>query len=275
MIIRQAAPLREQAVKAIRSHILDGTYRAGTRLKEKELCERYEVSRTVIREALRQLESERLIRIEPNVGPVVATVSRSEARDLYEARAALEATAAKFAAERATEEQLDRLTATYDEIAAGGELSLPAVIELKNRFYERLAEASGNGVIADLFDNVQARISQLRHLTLGSPGRHARSVAELGAVVEAIRRRDPEAAYAASVLHVRAAEAVALAAFDDPSHPARSSRVDDDEVDVRVLVDSDAAPPPRVPAPAQADHPRDDRESVDVTREQVRGRPEL
>ncbi|OZM78912.1 GntR family transcriptional regulator [Pseudonocardia sp. MH-G8] len=266
MIIRQAAPLREQAVKAIRSHILDGTYRAGTRLKEKDLCERYEVSRTVIREALRQLESERLIRIEPNVGPVVSTVSRSEARDLYEARAALEATAAKFAAERATEEQLERLVATHDEIATGGDLALPAVIELKNRFYERLAEASGNGVIADLFDNVQARISQLRHLTLGSPGRHARSVAELGAVVDAIRRRDPEAAYAASVLHVKAAEAVALAAFDDPSHSAGRDHVENDELDVEVLVDTHAAPPPLAPVPAQADHPYDGGESVDTAR---------
>jgi DNA-binding GntR family transcriptional regulator len=216
VIIRQAAPLREQAVRAIREHILDATYPAGTRLKEKDLCERYDVSRTVIREALRQLESERLIRMEPNVGPVVATLSRSEVCDLYEARATLEATAAKFAAERATAEQLARLISTYDEIAIGDGLSRPAVLELKNTFYARLAEASGNSVIADMFDNVQARISQLRHLTLRSPGRHARSVAELGAVVDAITRRDPKAAFAASVLHVKAAEAVALAAFDRP-----------------------------------------------------------
>jgi DNA-binding GntR family transcriptional regulator len=230
VIIRQAAPLREQAVKAIRGHILDATFGAGTRLKEKDLCERYDVSRTVIREALRQLESERLVRMEPNIGPVVATLSRSEVRDLYEARATLEATAAKFAAERATAGQVNGLSATYDEIAMADGLSLPAVLELKNAFYERLAEASGNGVIADMFNNIQARISQLRHLTLGSPGRLARSVAELGVVVDAIKGRDPEAAFAASLLHVKSAEAVALAALDNSSRSERRTVVEDDAV---------------------------------------------
>ena len=94
---RHAAPLRQQVVEALRLAIIDGRLAPGARLIERELTEMLRVSRTVIREALRQLESEGLIAIVPNKGPVVRALTLAEAKDLYQIRAVLEGLAARFA----------------------------------------------------------------------------------------------------------------------------------------------------------------------------------
>lgn len=218
MLERQAAPLREQVVATIRRGIIDSTFPPASRLKEKELCATYGVSRTVVREALRQLESEKLVRLESNVGPVVSELSLTDVKDLYEARGALEATAAKLAASTASEDQLNVLTSVFDEIIRLDPNEIEKLVDLKNRFYDALMDACGNGVIAEMFGNVQARISQLRRITLSDPGRHAATVNELTAVVEAIRRRDADGAYAAAFTHVRSAAGIALHKFTDTSN---------------------------------------------------------
>lgn len=208
---RQAAvPLREQVLSGMRDAIVDGTYAPGVRLKERDLCEAFDVSRTVVREVLRQLETEQLVRIEPQVGPVVVTLSPQDIRDLYEVRAVLEGTAGKLAARHGTDTQLEGLAAIYDEITLADGLPMSELITLKNRFYAELVEVSGNRVIGQMLDNVQARISQLRRLTLGSPDRHGAMVNELGSVITSILARDPDGAYAACVTHVKSAEAIAM-----------------------------------------------------------------
>lgn len=217
-IIRYAAPLRDQVVTAIRDAIIAGDHAPGSRLKEKDLCEQVGVSRTVVREALRQLETERLVRIEPNVGPVVAKLSRQDVSDLYQTREALESAAARLAALHAPPERITALRAAYDDIVVADSSDLQALLETKNRFYRALIEAAGNRVIGEMLHNVQARISQLRLLTLGSPGRHEHTVQELASVVEAIARKDSDAAVAATVIHVRNAATIALARTDsDPA----------------------------------------------------------
>lgn len=220
-IIRYAAPLRDQVVAAIRESIVSGQHAPGDRLKEKDLCEQVGVSRTVVREALRQLETERLVRIEPNVGPVVAELSRQDVADLYQTREALESAAARLAALHAPPEDVKTLRAVYDEIVIADCEDLQSLLDTKNRFYQALITASGNRVIGEMLHNVQARISQLRLLTLGSPGRHEHTVQELASVVEAIARKDPESAVAATVVHVRNAASIALARMDANDAPAR------------------------------------------------------
>lgn len=220
-IIRYAAPLRDQVVAAIRESIVSGQHAPGDRLKEKDLCEQVGVSRTVVREALRQLETERLVRIEPNVGPVVAELSRQDVADLYQTREALESAAARLAALHAPPADVKTLRAVYDEIVIADCEDLQSLLDTKNRFYQALITASGNRVIGEMLHNVQARISQLRLLTLGSPGRHEHTVQELASVVEAIARKDPESAVAATVVHVRNAASIALARMDANDAPAR------------------------------------------------------
>lgn len=213
---RQAAPLREQAVAMLRDRIIRGELQAGQRLKERILVEELNVSRTVVRESLRQLESERLIRIEPHVGPVVETLTVDQARQLYEVRAALEGAAARLAAEHRTEEELREL---YDALLHVDQNFEPfeKLIAAKERFYRALITASHNQIIGEQLAGIQDRISQLRRVTLRQPNRGKRMVGELQRIVNAIAARDRETAYAASVEHVTAAAEIALDHLND--HP--------------------------------------------------------
>jgi len=210
MLKRQAAPLRVQAVSALREDIIRGEFGPGMRLTEKSLEERLGVSRTVVREALRQLESEQLIRIMPHIGPVVAELTIDDARHLYEVRGALEAVAGRLAAENATPEQLARLNAAFKAIVDGKNAPVAELIELKNAFYDAVIDASGNPIIGEMLANVQARISLLRGVTLSHPGRGSLMVEELTLVVDAINAGDADGAYAASLAHVRSAADIAL-----------------------------------------------------------------
>src|SRR5207248_2791945 len=106
---RVAAPLRTQVLEALRQDVLAAEFQPGERLVEAQLCARYEVSRTVVREVLRQLESEGLVTTVPNRGPVVTELTTADAEALFEVRGALEGLAGALFAERATAEQRERM----------------------------------------------------------------------------------------------------------------------------------------------------------------------
>ncbi|MFC7404611.1 GntR family transcriptional regulator [Georgenia alba] len=211
---REAAPLRAQAVAVLRQQIVSGAYRPGERLVEKRLEQDLGVSRTVIREALRQLESQQLITLKPNVGPIVTVLTAENATHLYQVRAALEGTAARLAAEHATAEDVSSLRALIERFRVAGESGEPErLVTTKDEFYAALVAAAGNPVIEEMLGNVQARISLLRAYTLEVPGRATQSHAELSAVIDAIEARHPDLAESRTREHVRAAQAIALTHF--------------------------------------------------------------
>ena len=118
-IAKLAAPLRQQAEQAIRQALIDGRFLPGQRITERELTTGLGVSRTLVREALRQLESEGLISVIPNRGTVVRELSSDEIQDLYAIRAVLEGLAARTFTEKAGEQPLQLLgKAAEDTIKA-------------------------------------------------------------------------------------------------------------------------------------------------------------
>lgn len=196
---RLAAPLRQRVVDALRQAIIEGRLAPGARLTERELTEMMRVSRTVIREALRQLESEGLIAIIPNKGPVVRTLTLPEAKDLYQIRAVLEGLAARLFTEQASAAHLKRLAAALDVVVqayAGG--NAQQVLETKNRFYDVLFEGAGSETLSSMLNTLHARIWRWRALGLSHPERSVRrskeSMRNLRAMLAAIRKRDPDAA---------------------------------------------------------------------------------
>ena len=198
-IARIAAPLRQQVLDGLRRAIISGDLAPGTRLIERDLCQRLGVSRTVVREALRQLESEGLVGMIPNRGPVVRALNEHEARELYAIRGVLEGLAARIFAAEASDEQVSRLAATVDAVEAAYRSSDPQqVIEAKNRFYAVLFEAARGEVLAAMLASLHARISRWRALGLAhperSPQRSAQSVAALRALAQALASRDAETA---------------------------------------------------------------------------------
>src|SRR3954462_12762351 len=106
---RSTAPLRKQVLEDLREAIISGRLAPGVRLIERELIGMLEVSRTVVREALRQLQSEGLIAEDAKKGMVVRSLGIAEARDLYAIRALLEGLAARLFVEQAGDVQVKRL----------------------------------------------------------------------------------------------------------------------------------------------------------------------
>lgn len=198
-IEKHAAPLRQQVLEALRSSIVSGRLAPGQRLIERELIEMTGVSRTVIRESLRQLEAEGLIEIIPNKGPVVRKLSAAEAEDLYRIRAVLEGLAARFFAENADpaavrmlQEALEAVRLAYQ--GTDGELALAA----KTRFYDVLYRGGSSETLASLLAMIQARIWRWRAVGLTHPNRaHERlseSVSNLTLLVSAIEGGDGDMA---------------------------------------------------------------------------------
>lgn len=194
-----AAPLRQQVLDGLRRAIIDGRLAPGARLTERELTEMMRVSRTVIREALRQLETEGLVAIVPNKGPVVRELSPAEAKDLYSIRAVLEGLAARLFVENADEAGVRRLAQALDVVAGAYERGdANEVLETKNRFYDVLFEGAGSETLSSMLGTLHARIWRWRALGLTHPQRSAHrsreSVRGLRAVLAAIRKGDADAA---------------------------------------------------------------------------------
>jgi DNA-binding GntR family transcriptional regulator len=206
-----AAPIRQTLADAIRDAIARGEYAPGSRLNERLLCERYDVSRTVVRETLRQLEAEAFVRLEANRGAVVSTVSYTDAEALFELRGALESLACELFARRGTPEhkrELARAVAGAEAALTGG--TLEEILLAKDRFYEALLDGAGNAELSSSLRLLHVRIQMLRRHSLSAPGRHAESLAEITDIYTAIVAGDPEGARRAGAHHVERARYAAL-----------------------------------------------------------------
>ena len=206
---RVAAPLREQVLDLLRQAIVEHRLKPGQRLIERELVEQIGVSRTTIREVLRQLAAEGLVATIPQRGAIVAIPTAEEAAELYEVRAALESLAARRFVEHGSESQVKALRAAYEQVAevmsAGDDADVLAMLQAKDLFYDVLLKGSGNRSVHSILSGLTARVSVLRATSMRQPGRALRSVAEIEQIVEAVERGDADAAARACVNHVEMA----------------------------------------------------------------------
>lgn len=210
-----AAPVREQVVDTLRRAIARRQLAPGQRLVERELCELLGVSRTPVREALRQLETEGFVRNVPNRGVVVATISPVDARALYEVREALEGLAGRLCAERSSEQDLEALRAAVTEVEGARDRGdLIAFLDGAAHFYDALLRGSSNPLVDTMIKGLHIRIDALRATSLSQSGRPSGSAAELSEIARAVEARDPDWAEQACRLHVRNAATTAIAALE-------------------------------------------------------------
>jgi len=208
---RLHAPVRQQTLRNLRNAIVKGRFRPGERLIERELCELTGVSRTSIREALRQLETEGFVTLIPNKGPCVAVVTPKEAKDLYEIRQVLEALAYRLFAERATPSQINAFRHAVARMEKSYNEGTPQdMVEGSDDFYDVVLKGCGNNSIYSILKPLQARITLLRKTSLSKPGRPAQSIKEVKQILKAIERHDPEGAWNAAMENMRHAEAAAM-----------------------------------------------------------------
>jgi DNA-binding GntR family transcriptional regulator len=217
-IVAQVAPVRRQVEDRLREAIQKGVLKPDTRLVERDLCQRLGVSRTSLREALRQLEAEGLVLLLPNRGPVVAKLSVDDARQIYELRALLEGFAGEAFAVHASDAQRKKLEACVDALgAAVGARRYGDLIEIKEGFYAILLEGAGNAFVAETLKRLNNRIRRLRATSLSDPGRPKQTKAEIDRLMQAIRKRDGALARQRCVEHVQKAAKAAIEVLESQS----------------------------------------------------------
>lgn len=220
LLLEKPKTLRWQVEQSLRDAITSGRFMPGERLIERELCALLGVSRPSLREALRKLEAEGLIRITPYKGPMIPTISADEARQIYSMRALLEGFAAFEFARLITPAKEHRLraavTALHDAAKVG---SKNLVLESKTQFYRVLLDGCENKLAADMLLTLLFRINLLRGTSLSQSDRLIRTLAEVDEICERIYKGDAEGAQAAARLHVRNAEATAMRILEAQQHP--------------------------------------------------------
>ena len=211
LVDRSAKSLRQLALEKLRGAILELRFRPGERLVERTLCARLGVSRSVVREVLRHLEAEGLVVSIPGHGPAVANPDPAQIGQIYELRSILEGMAARHCAERAGPAERAALRAALARVKDGYAMADPgAVLRATTEFYETMFRAAGRTVAWDVVMGRNGRITHLRATTIATEGRDRDGVAEMERIHEAIAARDPAAAEAASIAHVRSAMGLAL-----------------------------------------------------------------
>ena len=194
-IPKAAAPLRRQVLQELRQSILSGRLSPGERLVERELISMMGVSRTVIREALRQLESEGLVDIIPNKGPIVRTLTWEEAQDIYAIRAVLEGLAARLFTEHAGEPQVEELERALMGVADAYESGDPErVLYAKGTFYDVLFAGARSQTLSSMIAMLHGRIRRWRAIGVSHPKRtkerQQESMRNLRVMLRAVRSRD-------------------------------------------------------------------------------------
>jgi DNA-binding GntR family transcriptional regulator len=205
------ASLRSTVEDQIRQAIMTGDLPPGLHLSDRMMCERFGVSRTIVREAVRLLEAEGLVTVLPRRGPFVAFLTAAEAVQIYEVREALEALAGEGFAERASDAERAALRGVVVSLeAASAAARRDELLDHKREFYAILLQGCRNQYAARMLGLLLNRNTQLRATSLSAPDRLPHTIRELWRVVEAVEQRDGPGAAAACRDHVRAAAAVAL-----------------------------------------------------------------
>ena len=164
----------------------------------------------MVREVLRQLEAEGLVQMIPGHGPAVAKPDLGRTDEIYELRALLEGIAAKACATSATDDQIALLDTALTKLLEAWASGVPAeVMRATASFYEVLFEAADKRIAWEIVTGLNVRINQLRSMTILSQNRREPAIAEMHAIMNAIRSRKPEAAEAAARRHVESAWQIA------------------------------------------------------------------
>lgn len=195
--------LSAQVYRRIRDGILCGKYAADTELKEKTIGDELGVSRTPVREALRQLELEGLVSIIPNKGAYVVGVSLQDMHDIYEIRSLLEGLCAKWAATHITPELLTELEENIclSEFHESKQ-NFEQMVSLDNRFHEILYEASGSRELKKVLKEYHEYLQRARSVTLAQAQRAKNSTQEHKMIADAIKNHDSASAERYAKAHI-------------------------------------------------------------------------
>lgn len=213
---RDFPSLGEYAYERLRTLIREGALPPGSRVREAEIAEQLEISRTPVREALRRLEADGFLAFEPHRGMIVVQLDHQSVMELYAMREALEGTAAGLAAQHASEAEI----AVLIEMLAHE----PALFEAPDRlaahnlqFHQALFRAAHNRYLLKTANALRDSMALMRGTTMAVPGRGETAHGEHRRLADAIRARDPEAAERAARHHIHNAQSARLKLLFEPA----------------------------------------------------------
>lgn len=187
----------------IREDILNNKYAAGEKIVEAKLAEELGVSRTPVREALKQLELDGLVDNIPNRGVVVKGISDQDIHDIYTIRVAIEGIAARWAVERMDENVVDDLKEIYDLMEFYTfKNDIDKIFELNTKFHETIYMATKSRYLEQVLKDFQLFIKSTRNRSLQCAGRSKHALEEHKAILDGFLERDAEKAFEATVKHI-------------------------------------------------------------------------
>ncbi|TPM91768.1 GntR family transcriptional regulator [Mesorhizobium sp. B2-1-5] len=224
--IADSPTLREQTVVTLREALFNEVFKPGDKLVERKLAEQTGVSRTSIREALSQLESEGLVTRVAGKGMFVTRLSEREVRQIYEARAILESAMARLFVERASQEQMDELARRISEAGETDTSELARQhAEKLDAVWDIIMQGAGNDITRQMTFLLHGRVTYLRTVTtrVASTERRRNTMALLHGIFDALRARDADLTEKLTRGYVERSAAFALSLLRDSGQNAKSS----------------------------------------------------
>lgn len=201
--IQNHKPLREMVYDELKMQILTGAIVPGTRMMEVELAEQMGVSRTPIREAIRKLEKEGLVTIEPRRGAYASMISADDMVEVLVVRQNLEGLAAYLAATNMSEEQISELkTIAKNYVDAIDRGATDEMISYDTMFHRCIVEACENKVLLKMIEQLQELVLRFRYIYYDNYARVEKMPSEHKLILEGIESRDSEKAREASMTHI-------------------------------------------------------------------------
>ncbi|MGL5448608.1 MAG: GntR family transcriptional regulator [Rhabdaerophilum sp.] len=212
--------LHDEVAERLRALILSGELAPDTRVNELELADRFGISRTPMREAIKILSSEGLVELLPNRGARVATIEEAEIDEMLEVIAGLEANAARLAAKRITEAEITRIAKDHAAMVAAYEAGdEPRYFALNRAIHEKMMAAAKNATLAGIYASLSSRIQRFRYSAHKTPEQWQRAVEEHDQMLGLLKARDGEALARLMEAHILGKKAPIAAAYGMKNPP--------------------------------------------------------
>jgi len=195
--------LSQKVYRVLKTEIIKGSLKPGTKLLEGKIAKQMKVSRTPIREALRELAAEGFVKISPNQGVIVSNASIENIQEVLQIRGVLEGLAARLATKIISEEEIKELEKYQKQMEyyTNKDNSL-AFSEIDAEFHELILNICGNNRLIQIRKNISDQAHRYRIRSLSIPGRLKYSLKEHQEILEALKRKDSEQADRLSQKHI-------------------------------------------------------------------------
>ncbi len=195
--------IKDKIFQSLRADIISQHLKPGQTVREDELAQKYGISRTPIREMLRRLEQEDLVKIVPNVGVYVSELTPRDIEEVLDLRICLESAAARSAASKITEEQMEQLREIGRQLDVAIEKQDSIIsFEADTRLHDLIMVAAGNARARRLLNNLLGQIHRIRFISGHKPGRMNTTIAEHKEIIAALSDHDPDRAEQAMHIHL-------------------------------------------------------------------------